>query len=86
LPQDIVLADNLERGAILDGVKSGQLWIAESSKVNLTFTASAGGNTAGVGQRLQVGATDDVTVELKVSGVQGCNGQSWSSVELTLAA
>ena len=85
LPQVVVLADDLERTAILDGVRSGQLWISESSKVNLTFTAQGGAATAGIGQRLSVDPSTEITVTLTVSGVEGCSGQSLSqSVESAL--
>jgi len=83
LPQNIVFANNLDTSAILVGIRSGQLWIAESSKVNLTFTASGGTSTAGIGGRLAVDPSTDVTVTLTVSGVEGCSGQSLSSAEET---
>jgi hypothetical protein len=76
LPHNVVLADNLNRSAILAGLKSGQVWIAESSQVDLSFTASAGNQTAGIGQRLAVADMQSVTVTLNVTGVQGCQGQS----------
>jgi len=68
LPQDVVLADDLERGAILAGVRRGTLWVAESRAVELSFTASAAGRSAGIGERLAVGEADAVTVTLTVSG------------------
>jgi predicted metal-dependent phosphoesterase TrpH len=71
LPHNVVLADDLNTAAVLDGLKAGRTWIAESSAVNLTFTAGAsdGGATAGIGERLRVAASDLVTVTLEVSGV-----------------
>jgi hypothetical protein len=33
LPQNVVLADRLERGALLSGVQRGRLWVAESRSV-----------------------------------------------------
>jgi hypothetical protein len=80
LPQDAVLADDLETSAILDGIRNGHLWIAESSKVNLTFTASAGTSCAGIGDRLAVAPLTDVTVTLNVSGVEGCTKSLSKSV------
>jgi hypothetical protein len=47
LPQNVVLADKLERGALLSGVQRGRLWVAESRSVDLSFTAAAAGRTAG---------------------------------------
>ncbi|MET8011147.1 CehA/McbA family metallohydrolase [Streptomyces sp. NPDC005271] len=70
LPQTVVLADDLSREAILEGIRSGRSWIAESSAIDLTFTAVGGrGEHAGIGERLEAGRTDEVTVRLKVSGV-----------------
>ena len=71
LPQSVVLASRLERGALLAGIKRGRLWIAESQAVGLTFTASADGRTAGIGERLEVDETDAVTVTLNVTGAPG---------------
>jgi hypothetical protein len=69
LPQNVVLADDLDRSAILDAIRAGRSWIAESDAVDLTFTASGGGVTAGIGERLPVDRTDEVTVTLDVDGV-----------------
>jgi len=71
LPQSVVLASHLERGAILAGVKRGRLWVAESRAVDLSFTASAQGRTAGIGERLEVGEAELVTVALNVTGAPG---------------
>lgn len=70
LPHNVVLADELSRDAIIAGLKAGRNWIAESADVDLTFTATGpGGQTAGIGDRLNVKRGDDVTVALEVSGV-----------------
>jgi predicted metal-dependent phosphoesterase TrpH len=71
LPHNVVYADDLEKGAILDAVKAGRTWIAESAAVDLTFTASSRGRTAGIGERLEVGESDAVTVNLTVTGEPG---------------
>jgi hypothetical protein len=68
LPQNVVLASRLERGAIMAGVKRGNLWVAESQAVALAFTASAAGRTAGIGERLEVDDAETVTVSLTVTG------------------
>ena len=75
LPQTVVLADDLSREAILEGIRSGRSWIAESSQVGLTFAATGGrGRHAGIGGRLEVGPDDEVTVRLEVSGAgPGCS-------------
>ncbi len=70
LPQTVVLADGLDRDAVLAGIRAGRSWIAESSGVDLSFTARAsGGRTAGVGERLAVAPDEPVTVVLEVTGV-----------------
>jgi len=76
LPQNIVYADDLDKRSILDAVKAGRVWIAESSAVNLTFTASAhdrrgGVRQAGIGERLAVDDDATVTVTLTVDGAPG---------------
>jgi hypothetical protein len=76
LPQSVVFAENLDTSDILAGIRSGQLYVAENNKVILTFNASAGTSTAGIGGRLAVDPSTDVTVSLTVSGVEGCSGQS----------
>ena len=52
LPQNVVLARALERGALLDGIRRGHLWIAESRAVDLSFsdwTLGGGTGTPGFG-------------------------------------
>ena len=71
LPHTVVLADSLERGALLRGLKAGQSWLAESSAVELTFTASSGGQVKGIGERLAVGTGTPVQVDVVVGGVPG---------------
>lgn len=71
LPHTVVHARDLERGAILDAVKAGHTWIAESAAVDLTFSATSRGRTAGIGERLEAGDADPVTVTLTVTGEPG---------------
>jgi hypothetical protein len=72
LPQTVVLADDLERHALLDGIRAGRSWIAESADVSLTFSATGGnGLHAGIGERLATRADDPVTVRLEVRGAPG---------------
>jgi hypothetical protein len=69
LPHNVVHASDLEKGAILAAVKAGRSWIAESAAVDLTFTASTGaGRSAGIGERLEAGDAEPVTVTLTVTG------------------
>jgi hypothetical protein len=71
LPQNVVLADALSHDAILDGIRAGRLWIARSADVDLSFSASSGTASAGIGERLAVGADATIEVTLEVSGVPG---------------
>ncbi len=69
LPHNVVRARNLSRDALMAALAAGRSWIAESASVNLDFTVAGGGRTAGIGERLRVGATESVQVRLEVSGV-----------------
>ncbi|SPE56121.1 Histidinol phosphatase of the PHP family protein [Streptomyces netropsis] len=73
-PQTVVLAEDLSRTALLAGIRAGRCWIAESSAVGLSFSASGGrGAHAGIGERLHVDRDAPVTVRLDVTGVTGCS-------------
>ncbi|PWI46144.1 phosphoesterase [Streptomyces sp. ICBB 8177] len=70
LPQTVVLADALERGAILEGLRAGRSWIAESAEVDVAFEAVAeGGERAGIGGTLPAAPGEPVVVTLTVTGV-----------------
>ncbi|MER7927787.1 MULTISPECIES: CehA/McbA family metallohydrolase [unclassified Streptomyces] len=73
LPQTVVLADDLTREAVQDGIRAGHSYIAESKNISLTFTASGGrAQQAGIGDRLRVDADTPVTVRLEVTGAPRC--------------
>ncbi|MFF7448399.1 MULTISPECIES: CehA/McbA family metallohydrolase [unclassified Streptomyces] len=73
LPQTVVLADDLTREAIQDGIRAGRSYVAESKDVSLTFTASGGkGEHAGIGDRLTAAPDTPVTIRLEVSGAPHC--------------
>jgi hypothetical protein len=72
LPQNVVMAGDLERGALLGGLAAGRLWLAASAAVDLELEAAAGGRPAGIGERLQVPAGREVRVRLVVRGAAGC--------------
>ncbi|WP_030675213.1 CehA/McbA family metallohydrolase [Streptomyces rimosus] len=74
LPQTVVLADDLSREAIQDGIRAGRSYIAESSTVTLTFTATGPrGEHATIGERLPVRDSAPVTIRLDVTGApSGC--------------
>ncbi|MGH8791116.1 MAG: CehA/McbA family metallohydrolase [Stackebrandtia sp.] len=72
LPQTAVLADDLSRASVLDAVVAGRAYVAESAEVSLEFTAAAGEETVGVGERLgDAGPEDEVEVRLAVAGASG---------------
>ncbi|MDT0614286.1 CehA/McbA family metallohydrolase [Streptomyces lancefieldiae] len=72
-PQTVVLADDLTREAIQEGIRAGRSYVAESAKVSLAFTASGGrGEHAGIGERLRVDQDTPVTVRLEVTGAPRC--------------
>jgi len=73
LPQTVVLADELSRRAIQEGIRAGRSYVAESSGVSLAFGASGGrGEHAGIGERLEVDRDTPVTVRLEVTGAPRC--------------
>ncbi|MEU9452010.1 CehA/McbA family metallohydrolase [Streptomyces sp. NPDC048277] len=73
MPQTVVLADDLSREAIQEGLRAGRSYIAESKYVTLNFTVTGGrGEQAGIGERLSVDADTPVTVRLEASGVPRC--------------
>ncbi|MCT7353234.1 CehA/McbA family metallohydrolase [Streptomyces sp. 15-116A] len=72
-PQTVVLADELSRRAVQEGIRAGRSYIAESRNVSLTFGASGGrGEHAGIGERLDVDRDTPVTVRLEVTGAPRC--------------
>ncbi|KMS74025.1 phosphoesterase [Streptomyces leeuwenhoekii] len=72
-PQTVVLADDLTRRAIQEGIRAGRSYVAESAQVSLSFTASGGrGEHAGIGERLRVDRDAPVTVRLEVTGAPRC--------------
>ncbi|MFF4502803.1 CehA/McbA family metallohydrolase [Streptomyces sp. NPDC001401] len=73
MPQTVVLADDLTREAIQDGIRAGRSYIAESKTVSLSFTATGDkGRHAGIGERLEVDGDTPVTVRVEVSGAPRC--------------
>ncbi|MFE9022177.1 CehA/McbA family metallohydrolase [Streptomyces sp. NPDC007808] len=72
-PQTVVLADDLTREAIQEGIRAGRSYVAESKNVSLAFTVSGGrGQHAGIGGRLEVDRDTPVTVRLEASGAPRC--------------
>ncbi|MEV0693271.1 CehA/McbA family metallohydrolase [Streptomyces sp. NPDC050388] len=72
-PQTVVLADELSRRAVQEGIRAGRSYVAESARVSVAFTASGGrGEHAGVGERLGVDRDTPVTVRLEAVGAPRC--------------
>ncbi|WP_081241302.1 CehA/McbA family metallohydrolase [Streptomyces viridosporus] len=72
-PQTVVLADDLSRAAVQEGIRAGRSYVAESRHVSLALTASGGrGEHAGIGERLRVDGDTPVTVRLEVAGAPRC--------------
>ncbi|OEV05204.1 phosphoesterase [Streptomyces oceani] len=69
-PQTVVLAADLSRRALLDGVRHGRSYLAESSRITLKLSASGPrGEHAGIGDRLRLEAPDaEAAVRLEVAG------------------
>lgn len=85
LPHNVVLADGLRPRRLLDGFRAGHNWLAESSAVSLSYTATDGARTVGIGDRLRSGTGTEVTFEVAVSGMPGTSvrllnqiGPQWS--------
>ncbi|MBL3671029.1 PHP domain-containing protein [Streptomyces sp. M2CJ-2] len=72
-PQTVVLADELSRRAVQEGIRAGRSYVAESARVSVAFTASGGrGEHAGIGERLAVDRDTPVTVRLEARGAPRC--------------
>ena len=75
LAQTVVNLPTLSAPAVVAAVRAGRSWLAESSAVDLSFTASAGGQTVSCGERLGAGTASAVDVRLRVAGAPGCLAQ-----------
>jgi hypothetical protein len=72
-PQTVVLADDLTRDAIQEGIRAGRSYVAESKNLSLAFTAAGTrGEHVGIGERLEVDLDTPVTVRLEVTGAPRC--------------
>jgi hypothetical protein len=71
LPHNVVLAAGLDRRSILGALAGGRCWLAASAAIGLRLEAAAAGRSAGIGERLEVPAGQEVTVRLEVEGAAG---------------
>jgi hypothetical protein len=69
LPHTVVGAQRLDRAAVMDGIRAGRSWLAESAGVELSLIVTGGGASAGIGDTLTVAESTPVDVSLTVSGV-----------------
>jgi hypothetical protein len=72
LAQTVVRAESLSTEAVLAGYRAGHSWIAESASVDLGFTATLGAVTGECGDHVPSEAGQEVAVQLRVTGVDGC--------------
>lgn len=75
LAQTVVNVPTLSAGAVIAGVRAGRSWLAESSEIELGFTASYASTTVSCGETLPVGPADVVDIELTFSGSPSCLAQ-----------
>ncbi|RSM75526.1 phosphoesterase [Kibdelosporangium aridum] len=68
LPHNVVLADGLTGSQLMEGFAKGRNWIAESSSVQLEFTATADGTTVGIGETMKTDPGTPIAIEIKASG------------------
>lgn len=72
LPQNVVRAESLSTAAIIAACRLGHSWVAESSGIDLDFTATLGDVSGQCGDHVPSGEGDEVTVRLSVAGAPGC--------------
>lgn len=72
-PTTVVYARDLSQIAILDGVRSGRVFVDLAGRpgTSVDLSASAGTSTAVMGELLQVAENEDVHLTISVSGVSG---------------
>ena len=68
-PQTVVLAEGLSRGAVLEGIRAGRSYVAESAAVSLDLSVvGPRGRSVTLGGRLMAPADAPVMVRLAVAG------------------
>lgn len=67
-PHTVVRAEDLNTDAILNGIRTGHSWIADSATVELSLQASTADRNATIGERLDTGG-EPTTVRVAVRGV-----------------
>jgi hypothetical protein len=72
LAQTVVRAESLSVAALVAGYRAGHSWIAESSAVDLEFTATLDDVSGQCGDRVPSAAGQEVAVHVGATGVAGC--------------
>jgi hypothetical protein len=67
-PQTVVYADSLATHDLVEGLRRGRCYVAESNAVSLVLNASRDSHAAGPGETLTVPSGTEVTVTASVSG------------------
>lgn len=80
LPQTVVQAEDLTRPALLEGIRRGRCYVAESAHISVRLAASGPhGEHAGIGERLDVADDAPVAVRLEVTGApEGATAHLWT--------
>jgi len=89
LPMTSYRLDTLATAAVVSAVQGGHAWIAESSDVDLTFTATGTGATpavGGPGDTVTLTAGEQLAVHLEVTGVPGTVAQLFGATGLLTGA
>jgi hypothetical protein len=77
--------DTLATADVVAAVKGGHAWVAESSGVDLTFSATGAGSTStvgGPGDTVTLADGEQLAVHLEVTGVPGTVGQLFGATGL----
>ena len=68
LPHTVVHAEDLGQVALVEGIRLGRSWLAESAGVSLELIVENGGRRAGLGERLSVRDDASVNITAAVGG------------------
>lgn len=69
-PQTVVYAQGLAKDAILEGIRSGKVYIAANGKVALQLSVESGGKTVGIGEQLPENKTTIATLHVIAKGCE----------------
>ncbi|WP_243056555.1 CehA/McbA family metallohydrolase [Nocardioides sp. SR21] len=75
LAQTVVRAAGLSVDALIQGYRLGHSWVAESSAVDLQFTATLDDVSGQCGDRVPADPGQQVAVSLRATGVAGCTAR-----------